>query len=400
MGKVTTTLKLKFFDLNQVKADLFAEMTTECTSLANELLKVPMAERRKLTTAKVVTSLSSAMANQVIRHTTSKSARKVKQYRKVLPEANKQNWTVVSKGGLYSVSFPTLKGVKRVPLVVENPHHAELLQRLVDGDESVTKGSLKLAKIRGQWFALCSVTQDVPEVTATKRVGCDRGQNNIAVIAIPEGQSRFFNGREVKHRRRQFQRQRTKLQRAGKKRALKKLNNKEARWMREVNHAISRAIVRFAEHHDADVVMEDLSGCRGTMRQSKKQRSDAGNNRHRWSFYDLQQKTEYKLNLAGRQLLLRPAPYTSKSDSRNGILGKRDRHDFVGFDGWQVNADWNAARNIAKWDGFACPLGLYVPQDAAFDSPQSQHDSPAASGCAEMQTGNSVNTQRPRVAVG
>jgi IS605 OrfB family transposase len=157
--------------------------------------------------------------------------------------------------------------------------------------------------------------------------------------------------------------------------------------MREVNHAISKAIAQFADYYDADVVMEDLSGCRGTMRQSKKQRSDAGNSRHRWAFYDLQLKTAYKMELLGRPLILRPAPYTSQSDSRNGILGKRDGHNFVGFDGWQANADWNAARNIAKWDGFACPLGLYVSQDGAFEDPQ-DFGSPSASGCAEMQMGN------------
>ncbi|MDB9494922.1 transposase [Spirulina major CS-329] len=369
MPKVTTTLKLKFHDLNGVKKSMFAEMTAECTDLANRLLKVPLAERRKLTTAKVVTNLSSALANQVIRNTTSKTAKKVKRYRVMLPEANQQNWKVAKVGDTYSVSFPTIKGVKRVPLTVANPHHGALLDRLIDED-GVTKGSLKIALIRGQWFALCSVTQDVPEVISAHRVGCDRGQNNIAVIATPNGQSRFFRGREVKHKRRRFQTLRTELQKAGKKRAIKKLNHKESRWMREVNHAISKAISQFADYHNADVVMEDLSGCRGTMRQSKKQRSDAGNSRHRWSFYDLQLKTAYKMELLGRTLILRPAPYTSKSDNRNGILGKRYRHNFVGFDGYQVNADFNAAVNIAQWDGFACPLGLYVPQDGAFEDPQ------------------------------
>lgn len=399
MPKVTTTLKLKFFDLNQVKASLFAQTTAECTELANRLLEVPLAERRKLTTAKVVTDLSSALANQVIRNATSKSAKKVKRYRLMLPEANKQNWNVAKVGETYSVSFPTIKGVKRVPLTVDYPHHAALLDRLMAGDEAIEKGSLKLAKIQGQWFALCSVTQDVPAVKSANRVGCDRGQNNIAVIATPEGKSIFFKGGEVKHRRRRYQKIRSELQRAGKKRALKKLNNKEARWMREVNHAISAATARFADYHNADVVMEDLSGCRGTMRQSKKQRSDAGNSRHRWAYYDLQLKTVYKMELLGRRLTLVPAPYTSKSDNRNGILGKRNRHNFVGFDGYQVNADINAAMNIAKWEGFACPLGLYVPEDGVFDSPQ-DFGSPSASGRAEMQMGNSVNTQRPSAAAG
>jgi hypothetical protein len=80
-------------------------------------------------------------------------------------------------------------------------------------------------------------------------------------------------------------------------------------------------------------------------------------------------------------------------------FGKRNRHNFVGFDGYQVNADINAAMNIAKWEGFACPLGLYVPEDGVFDSPQ-DFGSPSASGRAEMQMGNSVNTQRPSAAAG
>lgn len=158
MPKVTTTLKLKFFDLNQVKADLFVQTTAECTDLANRLLQVPLAERRKLTTAKVVTELSSALANQVIRNATSKSAKKVKRYRIMLPEANKQNWSVAKVGETYSISFPTVKGVKRVPLEVASPHHGALLDRLQSWDATIEKGSLKLAKIQGQWFALCSIT--------------------------------------------------------------------------------------------------------------------------------------------------------------------------------------------------------------------------------------------------
>ncbi|MGK7919547.1 MAG: RNA-guided endonuclease TnpB family protein, partial [Trichodesmium sp.] len=53
-----------------------------------------------------------------------------------------------------------------------------------------------------------------------------------------------------------------------------------------------------------------------------------------------------------------PAPYTSKSDHRNGVLGKRVKHSFTGFDGYQCNADWNASQNIGQWLGKSCPLSL------------------------------------------
>ncbi len=71
--QVTRTLKLKFHNLNVVKAQLFAETTKACTDLANELLKLPMKERKKLTTAHLITSLKSALSNQVIRQVKGKA---------------------------------------------------------------------------------------------------------------------------------------------------------------------------------------------------------------------------------------------------------------------------------------------------------------------------------------
>jgi hypothetical protein len=81
MSQVTITLKLQFSDLNQAKAIMFDEMSSENTRLANWLLTIPLPERRKLTTAKIETSLMSAIANQTIRHTTSGAGKKVKQYK-------------------------------------------------------------------------------------------------------------------------------------------------------------------------------------------------------------------------------------------------------------------------------------------------------------------------------
>ncbi|GET36898.1 hypothetical protein [Microseira wollei] len=109
MSCVTITLKLKFSHLNQVKAKMFGEMSSENTRLANWLLTIPLPERRKLTTAKVETSLMSAIANQTIRHTTSGVGKKVKQYKSLPPEINKQNWSIHKVGETFSLSFPSIK---------------------------------------------------------------------------------------------------------------------------------------------------------------------------------------------------------------------------------------------------------------------------------------------------
>jgi IS605 OrfB family transposase len=363
MSQVTIMLKLKFVDLNQAKAVMFGKMTEENTRLANLLLTIPLPERRKLTTAKIETSLMSALANQTIRHTTSGTGKKVKQYKSLPPEINKQNWSIHKVGETYSLSFPAIKGTSRVPVEVASRHWQPILDRLLLNDTFIDKGSAKLIKHRNKWYAYISVTLEVPEVEATTRIGCDRGQNNLAVVAPKQGFGKFFNGKEVKHRRRHFQKRRHSLQSASKFRALKKWNKKEQKWMESVNHTISRRIVRFAEHLRSDVVVEDLEGCRGTMKQSKKNRSDSAESRHSWAYYSLEQKLEYKLALKGLKLIKRPAPYTSKACSTCGTLGNRKKHHFNCKSGHYHNADLNAAKNIAQWDGFSCSLDL--KKDAA-----------------------------------
>ncbi|MBD0361633.1 MAG: IS200/IS605 family element transposase accessory protein TnpB [Coleofasciculus sp. C3-bin4] len=356
MTKVTRTLKLKFHNLNKVKQQMFAEMTRENTRLANELLQIPYVERREITTAKIVTSLKSALANQTIRHTISATGRKVKHYKCLPPEINKQNWKLEKRGDTYSLSFPTIQGDKRVPIVIASVHWESVLEQTLAGD--VEKGSVKLIYHRSRWYAYVSVTVDVPELQTLERVGVDRGQNNLAVVAPAQGFGKFHSGKEVMHRRRYFQKRRQQLQQAKKFRALKKWNNREQRWMEAVNHTISRRLVRFAQFHEADVVVEDLEGCRDTMKQSKNSRSDAGQSRHSWSFYSLEQKLEYKLALYGLKLVKVPAPYTSKSCSTCGTIGHRHKHDFNCRHGHYHNADLNAARNIAQWEGNSCSLEL------------------------------------------
>ncbi|PSF37499.1 transposase [Aphanothece hegewaldii CCALA 016] len=356
MKQVTLTIKLKLVNLNQCKANMLEAMQVENTRLANYLLSVPIKERKKLTTAKVQTDLCSAICNQTIRHSLSKAGQKTKHY-KVLPvEVNNQNWQVFKNGETYSISFPTLKGVKRVPISLASVHWQETLDKVLNNQ--CQKGSIKLIQKRNFWYVYMTVTLEVPEVQSQNRIGCDRGQNNLAVVAPSQGFGKFFSGRGIKHKRNYYQKRRESLQNAKKFRALKKWDKKERRWMESINHAISRRIVRFAEYLDADVVVEDLEGCRQTMKQSKKSRRQAGQSRHSWSFYSLEQKLNYKLDLKGRKLIKVPAPYTSKSCSTCGTLGNRNKHDFNCPHGHYHNADLNAAKNLAQWEGFCCNLNL------------------------------------------
>ena len=372
--EVTRTLKLKFYRLNTVKEQLFDETTEACTELANQLIKLPVKERKKLTTAQVVTPLKSALANQVIRQVKGRDAvaspvvarrrsghspcagSKTKEYKLLPPEVNYQNWRLFKQSDTYSVSFPTIKGVKRVPIEIKSHHWQSLLDRLLGGDEAISKGTLKLYQKKGKWYALVSLSEEVPANYSANRIGVDRGQNQLAAAVPKQGFGLLFSGKAVKHRRRRFQQHRHQLQKVKKYRAIKKLKQKESRWMRAVNHTVSRRIVNFAEWQNADLMLEDLSGCRQTMKQSRKQRADNSQSRHAWAYYDLQTKLEYKQAMNGRQVHYRPPHYTSKTSSVNGQLGKRDGNWFKCTSGVILQADFNSGRNLAIWDYRHCSL--------------------------------------------
>lgn len=295
-------------------------------------------------------------ANQVIRQVSGDAGKRTKEFKLLPPEINYQNWQLFKKGETYSVSFPTLQGVKRVPIEVKSNHWQFLIDRLLKDDKTISKGTLKLYSKKGKWYALISCQVEVPGKNSNNRIGVDRGQNLLATAVPKQGFGLLFSGKQVKHRRRQFQKRRQLLQKAKKYRAVRKLEQKENRWMRAVNHTISRRIVNFADSKDADLVLEDLSGCRETMKQSKKSRADNAESRHAWAYYDLQTKLEYKQAMNGRQVDYRPPHYTSKSSSINGIVGTRNGNWFKCTSGATMQSDFNAGRNLAIWDYRSCPI--------------------------------------------
>lgn len=144
--------------------------------------------------------------------------------------------------------------------------------------------------------------------------------------------------------------------------------------MRAVNHTVSHRIVNFASWKNADLMLEDLSGCRQTMKQSRKQRADNSQSRHAWAYYDLQTKLEYKQAMNGRQVFYRPPHYTSKTSSINGELGKRDGNWFKCTSGAVLQADFNSGRNLAIWDYRYCE-GVIGARPANADRPNCSLDS-------------------------
>jgi IS605 OrfB family transposase len=377
MALVTKTLKLPFHRLNAVKAVEFERLQAINTDLANGILAMPKAERKALTTAAFPDiQIGSAWVNQTIRNTNAKT--KVKRF-KVLPlETNNQNWTLHKVGETYSVSFGLLRGVKkRVPLQVHPSIHAPWLDAALN--DEAKRGSIKLRRSRrGIWYALLSVSRDVPDAAeATRWIGVDRGQNIPAVVALPDnGRLFFFKAPRIKHIRRRNAKRRKILQSAGKHRAVRKMEQRERRAVTHINHVISKQIVGIAHRFGCGIRMEDLGGIRKS-RQRKTTKSDNGLNRDYWPFHQLEVMGGYKAALLSVPVEKIPAPYTSKTHFACGRLGARRGFDFYcAHCDKHEHADGNASRNIGGYVGLFCAVepSKGVPVEGIPAPPHGLHD--------------------------
>lgn len=358
MSRLTLTLKLPFYRLNPCKAAEFERLTLLNTEVANTLLRVDTSERRKYTSKDFHhIEIGSMWINQTIRNTCAQT--KVKKFKCLPIEVNNQGYSISRQGDLFTISLSLYRGQrKRIPLIVHSASHQETLEKMIHGGAFL--GSLKISKSRkGIWYALISVSMDVPEPGLVNGwIGVDRGQNNIAVAALPNSFGKFWSGKQVKSLRRKFQKLRKELQESKKLRKVKDIERREGRIMTHINHIISKQLVQFAKDYKMGLRFEDLSGIRQSSLQRQKNKSDASQNRDHWAFYQLELFTRYKAIKAGVAVESVPAPYTSKSDHRHGVIGKRVKHTFTGFDGYTCNADWNASQNIGQWLGKSCPLSL------------------------------------------
>jgi len=138
--------------------------------------------------------------------------------------------------------------------------------------------------------------------------------------------------------------------------AVDKLRSHEANWVKNYNHTVSRKVVDFAlANHAKYINLEDLSGITETA-ASKNARFLKD-----WSYFQLQQDIKYKAEKVGIVVRMIDPAYTSRTCSCCGHTDKSQRVSQSEFycsnpeckmHGKYINADFNAARNIAMSDKF------------------------------------------------
>ena len=245
-------------------------------------------------------------------------------------------------------SVNTLKG--RVKL----PYFSEGMSQYFD-HEIYKFGTAKLVNKHGKYFLHIPVTYDAEESKLSdicNVVGIDRGINFIVATYDSNHKSGFVSGKAIKQKRAHYSRLRKELQMRhtpSSRRRIKAIGQRENRWMQDVNHCVSKALVDNNPKHTL-FVLEDLSSVRNaTERVRAKDRYISVS----WAFYDLEQKLTYKAKQNQSTVIKVDPRYTSQCFPVCGHTEKSNRNKKIHLFcckncGYKSNDDRIGAMNLYR----------------------------------------------------
>lgn len=219
-------------------------------------------------------------------------------------------------------------------------------------------GTGKLVELKGKWYFHIPVSKNLEKEFSKDEVkhvvGLDRGLRFLVTGYDEQGNSFFISGKDVCKKREKFAKLRAELQSKksySAKRRLRKLSGRENRWMSDVNHRISKALVdKYGEN--TLFVIEDLAGVSfedSNLNRSAKQKRQLRS----WTFFQLEQFLTYKAHAAKSEVLQVSARYTSQRCPKCGSIHKEHRHhnihEYICDNcGYRSNDDRVGAMNIQQ----------------------------------------------------
>ena len=357
---------VKLYMTKEQKSLITATMT-EYINTVNSLVSdaVNGISISKYTTADVKVNLPSALTNQCIRD--AKSI--VKKYNKACRDADRKNAKLAKQGKDIKVvaTIPVLRKpccyinnqnykvngdcIEFPVLINGKSKRLSIKTKMTDKQKSIFANS-KFGTMRIVYKGNKIVAQIVYEIAEPvynsegNVMGVDLGIKCPAVSYISDGNIKFYgNGRKNKYMRRHYAYLRKKLQKAKHIDAVKRINDKEQRIMRDIDHKLSHDIVETAVAHDVKVIkLERLANIRSTTRTSRKNNHSL----HNWSFYRLAQFIEYKAKLAGITVEYVNPAYTSQTCPVCGHVHHANDRTYVCKCGFHIHRDVLGAMNICN----------------------------------------------------
>lgn len=189
-------------------------------------------------------------------------------------------------------------------------------------------GTAKLINKFNKWFLHIGATKEIEgyQRESTEHVvGIDRGLIFLLTTYDEKGTTKFINGKEITHKRNKYAKLRQELQLKGTKSAkkrLKAINRRENRWMTDVNHRLSKALVDYYSENTVFVLegLENINWQRsfGSTKNNKKHTE--------WAFYQLEEFLTYKAILSDSVVVKVNAQYTSQRCPKCGSIDKENRN--------------------------------------------------------------------------
>ena len=240
-------------------------------------------------------------------------------------------------------------------------------------DHTIYKfGTAKLVNKHGRYFLHIPVTYDVEESNISdicNVVGIDRGINFVVATYDSKHKSGFVSGKTIKQKRANYSKLRKELQMRqtpSARRRMKAIGSRENRWMQDINHCVSKALVKNNPKHTL-FVLEDLSGVRNATERVKiKDRYVSVS----WSFYDLEQKLMYKAKQNQSTVIEVNPAYTSQCCPACGHIEKANRNKKIHLFsckncGYKSNDDRIGAMNLYR-------MGINYLADSSVSETESQ----------------------------
>ena len=215
---------------------------------------------------------------------------------------------------------------------VKLSYHLNGMEKYFD-KETYRFGTAKLVYKHKKYFLHIPVTFEISECLDSdicNVVGIDRGINFIIAIYDSKHKSGFVSGRAVKQKRAHYKSLRKQLQQVrtpSSRKRLKEIGQRENRWMQDVNHCVSKALVENNPEHTL-FVLEDLTDIRNVTEKVKVK------NRYvsvLWSYYDLEQKLIYKAMKHNDKVIKVNPAYTSQACPVCGHTEQMNRNKKLHF---------------------------------------------------------------------
>jgi IS605 OrfB family transposase len=256
----------------------------------------------------------------------------------------------------YDARSYTLMGHERVSL---NTLGGRVTCRLVLGEGQLQMvrdpaweiGGADLVWRRGVYYVHVTQSQEAPDPSPASRTGGTLGVDLGIVNLATDSTGQRFTGARIHVARTRYHAHRQRLQACGTRSARKRLRRvagREARFQKDSNHCISRALVKKAVVSRKALALEDLSGIRERTTVRREHRYA----RHAWAFFQLRAFLAYKAAWAGVRVYMVDPRTTSRTCSHCGHCDRANRKSQAEFlcqrCGYSAHADVNAACNIAQ----------------------------------------------------